>query len=91
MEGGFITIILLFSFGLLLAAMILTLVRLLKGPGIHDRIAAMDLIAAITIGFIILFSVASDDPIYFDIAMVIALVSFISTVAISTYLKQKYD
>lgn len=91
MEGGFITIILLFSFGLLLAAMILTLVRLLKGPDIHNRIAAMDMIAAITMGFIILFSVSSDDPIYFDIAMVIALVSFISTVSVSTYLKQKHD
>ena len=91
MENNFFSVILILSFALLLMAMILALIRLLKGPDIHDRIASMDLIAAITMGFIILYSVLVHNPIYFDIVIVIALISFIGTVAVSTYLKQKNE
>lgn len=76
-------------FGMLLLAFVLAFVRLLKGPDISDRIAAMDLIASVTMAFILTYSVLVNKAIYFDIVIVISLISFISTVAVSTYLKQK--
>lgn len=77
------------SFALLLIGLFLALVRLIIGPSIHDRIASMDLIASIVIGFILIYSVVIKNTIYIDIVIVISLISFIGTIAISTYLKQK--
>ena len=74
---------------MLLLAFVLAFIRVLIGPDINDRIAAMDLIASLTMAFILSYSVLVQKAIYFDIVIVISLVSFISTVAVSTYLKQK--
>jgi multicomponent Na+:H+ antiporter subunit F len=90
MDSNFPTIILLIAFSLLLAALVLAFVRLLKGPSINDRIAAMDLIAAVVMGFILVYSVMINKSIYFDIPVIISLISFIGTVAVSTYLKHRY-
>lgn len=84
-----LTVSALLSFAFLLIALLLAFVRLVKGPSINDRIAAMDLIASIVIGFILVYSVFIQKSLYMDIAIVIALISFVGTVAISTYLKQK--
>jgi len=82
-------IVLLIAFAFLMLAMILTLIRLLKGPSINDQIAAMDLLASIIIGLILVYSVMIKDAMYFDIPIILSLVSFIGTIAISTYLSQK--
>lgn len=75
----------------LLIALLLSFVRLARGPSINDRIAAMDLISSIVIGFIIIYSVLLKSKFYIDVVIIISLVAFIGTVAISTYLKQKND
>lgn len=90
MDSNFPTIVLLIAFSLLLAALVLAFVRLLKGPSINDRIAAMDLIASVVMGFILVYSIMINKSIYFDIPVIISLISFIGTVAISTYLKHRY-
>ncbi len=82
-------IALLLVFGMLLLAFLLAFIRLLKGPEITDRIVAMDLIASITMAFVLSYSILVNKAIYFDIVIVISLVSFVGTVAVSTYLKQK--
>jgi multicomponent Na+:H+ antiporter subunit F len=89
MEPSVISISFYLIFGMLLLAFLLAFIRLLKGPDISDRIAAMDLIASITMAFILSYSVLINKAIYFDIVIVISLISFMSTVAVSTYLKQK--
>lgn len=89
MEPTVLTIALFLIFGMLLFAFVLAFIRMLKGPDMSDRIAAMDLIASVTMAFILSYSVLVQKAIYFDIVIVISLISFISTVAISTYLKQK--
>jgi multicomponent Na+:H+ antiporter subunit F len=82
-------IVLYVAFALLMTAMIITLIRLLKGPSVNDRIAAMDLIASIIMGVILVYSVLINNAMYFDVPVIISLISFIGTIAISTYLKQK--
>ncbi|HER08354.1 MAG TPA: hypothetical protein ENO20_05520 [Bacteroides sp.] len=77
------------AFAFLLIALVLAFFRLMRGPTIHDRIVAMDLTASIIMGFILLYSVLIRKAFYFDIAIVISLISFMGTVAISTYLRQK--
>lgn len=89
MEETAVNIVLFSSFSMLLLAFALAFARLLKGPSVSDRIVAMDLIASVTMAFILAYSILVQKAIYFDIVIVISLVSFIGTVAVSTYLKQK--
>lgn len=89
MDLPFFNLMLMLSFAMLLIAFALAFVRIVKGPTSRDRIVALDLIASITMGFILIYSVVINKAMYFDIVIVISLISFIGTVAISTYLKQK--
>lgn len=89
MESTLINIPLLLIFGMLLLAFALSFARMLKGPEMSDRIAAMELISSVTMAFVLSYSILVNKAIYFDIVIVISLISFIGTVAVSTYLKQK--
>ncbi len=80
-------IVLLLSFSFLIVAFILAFVRLLLGQGIYNRIAAMDLIASIVIGFVLVYAVFIQMGLYIDVAVIISLVAFLGTVAVSIYLK----
>ena len=82
-------IVIIIPMALLLAALFIGFIRLARGPGVADRVVAFDLIALTIVGFILIYSVHDKDAIYIDIPIVIALVAFIGTVAISSYLKQK--
>lgn len=84
-----LNIIALMAFVLLMLALLGALVRLVIGPGVRERVVALDLIASITMGFILVYSIQVRQAFYLDIAIIIALISFMGTIAISTYLKQK--
>ena len=84
-------IVLYTAFAFLMAAMTITLIRLLKGPSVNDRIAAMDLISSIIMGIILVYALLIQNAIYFDVPVIISLISFIGTIAVSTYLKQKNE
>ncbi len=89
MTDGVLNIAVLTGFAFMLLAMLLAFIRLVKGPTMYDRIAAMDLMASITMGFILIYCIVINKSMYVDIVIVISLISFIGTVAISTFLKQK--
>lgn len=65
--------------------------RLIKGPTMPDRIVALDLTAALCMGFAIIYAVDTNQERYLDITAIVALVIFIGTVAFATYLKKYYD
>ncbi len=89
MELAFLQISIFIAFGLLLLAFVFALLRLFRGPSSSDQIVALDLIASIVMGFILLYSLLVEREIYFDIAIIIAMISFLGTIAISIYLKRK--
>jgi multicomponent Na+:H+ antiporter subunit F len=80
----------LIALTMLSVAMLLALYRLAKGPALPDRIVALDLIASLSIGFTIVFAIYTGEERYLDIAVIVALVIFIGTVAYATYLKKRY-
>lgn len=87
MAAEVLDIAVIIGFVFMLLALLLAFFRLVKGPSMYDRIAAMDLMASITMGFILIYSVVINKSMYVDIAIIISLISFIGTVAISTFLK----
>jgi multicomponent Na+:H+ antiporter subunit F len=64
---------------------LLAVVRLVKGPRTADRVVALDLLSAVVVGITAAWSVAADDPVYLDVALLVALLAFLGTVAFATY------
>lgn len=59
--------------------------RLWYGPSLGDRVVALDMMTAAVIGFCGLFAVRARSEGYLDIAVALALVSFVTVVALARY------
>lgn len=69
-------------------AMILALVRLLLGPSLPDRVVALDLMTSLGIGTIATYAIATEQAALLDVAIILALVSFLGTVAFAYYIER---
>jgi multicomponent Na+:H+ antiporter subunit F len=74
---------------LLAVSVLFTLVRLILGPSLSDRVVALDLMAIIGIGLIAAYSIATDNAAFLDIAIILALLGFLSTVAFAYYIERR--
>ena len=81
-----IEIALAFAFGCFGLALLLALWRVVRGPGIADRVLAVDTLFINAIGLIILYGIAGGTQLYFEAAMIIAMLGFVSTVAYARYM-----
>lgn len=75
-----------FGFAAVSIAMLLNLYRLLLGPSVLDRILAVDTLAVNAIALIILYGIFARTPLYFESALLLAMFSFIATVACCRFL-----
>jgi multicomponent K+:H+ antiporter subunit F len=67
-------------------ALLLAAYRLLRGPGLPDRILALDTLYINTMALLILLGIRFDTALYFEAALVIAMLGFIGTVVLSKFL-----
>jgi multicomponent Na+:H+ antiporter subunit F len=74
------------AIAMLLLAMLLVLVRLVRGPNLGDRILALDTFTTLAMGLIGALAVLTGFSLYLDIAIALGLVGFLSTVALARYL-----
>jgi multicomponent K+:H+ antiporter subunit F len=72
--------------GALAIAMLLATWRLLRGPALPDRILALDTLYVNSMAMLILFGLRFGTVLYFEAALVIAMLGFVGTVALSKYL-----
>jgi multicomponent K+:H+ antiporter subunit F len=75
-----------FSFAALGLALALNLWRLVKGPGVTDRILALDTMVINVIGVIVLAGIANGSGTTFEAALLLAMVGFVGTVAYAKFL-----
>jgi multicomponent Na+:H+ antiporter subunit F len=75
------------TLALLAVAALLAFVRLVRGPTLPDRVVAIDLLGVLILGLIVVYTAASGATAFLDVAMVIALVSFLGTVAYARYIE----
>ncbi len=66
-------------------ALVLTFVRLVRGPSLMDRVVALELMASLVAGIVAVFAIGTDDPALIDVAIALALVAFIGAVAFARY------
>ncbi len=67
-------------------SLLLNLWRLIVGPSVPDRILALDTMFINTIALIILYGMSMGTDLYFEAALLIAMLGFVSTVAVCKYL-----
>ena len=84
-----IEIAILISMHVLGISMLLALYRLLRGPGVADRILALDTLNINAIALLILDGMYLKSEIYFEAALVIAMLGFVSTVVLSKYVLRR--
>ena len=81
-----ITYALYFGFACIAIAQLLAMVRLIIGPDVGDRILALDTMVINVIALLVLYGVWRGTEVYFEAAMLIAMVGFVSTVAYCRYI-----
>lgn len=75
--------------GMLAASMVIAFIRLVRGPRLPDRVVALDLISVTVMAFIVVYAVRFNQPNFVDVAIVMALLTFLGTVAFAYYLERR--
>jgi multicomponent K+:H+ antiporter subunit F len=81
-----LTTALLIGLTLVGVAVAISLWRLLSGPSAPDRILALDTLYINTIALLVLLGIQFDSQLYFEAALLIALMGFIGTLALCKFL-----
>lgn len=72
-------------------ALVLTFVRLLRGPSLPDRVIALDMLAVLSIGVVAAYAVVTGQPALLDVALLLALLAFLGTVGFAWYIENSRD
>lgn len=67
-------------------AILLSFIRLIIGPNTPDRILALDTLYINSIALLILLGINLQSALYFEAALLIAVMGFMGTLALSKYL-----
>lgn len=70
------------------AAMLLAVLRLMRGPTIEDRVLALDTLYVDALALLVLMGILLDTRVYFETALVMAVLGFVATVAVAGYLRR---
>ena len=82
-------IVSLITLAILATAILIALVRLVRGPTFSDRIVAMDLLGVLVLGLNVVGSGSTGERGFLDAALVIALIGFVGTVAYARYVEKE--
>lgn len=77
------------SFVLVMVAVLLATVRLIKGPSLPDRVVALDTMTVLIVSFCGLYAIDTGTAAFLDVAVVLALVGFLATVALARFVERK--
>ncbi|WP_373356208.1 K+/H+ antiporter subunit F [Pseudoroseicyclus sp. CXY001] len=75
-----------FAFACFGLGLLFTLYRVARGPYSADRILALDTMVINAIGLLVVYGISIGRQVYFEAAMLIAMVGFVSTVAYCRFL-----
>ena len=74
---------------ILTLALVVSTVRIIIGPSLADRVLALDLMTVVAMGFIGAVAVRTGLMLYLDIALALALLGFLATVALARYILRR--
>ena len=82
----FMNVALMIAFVAVALAQLLSMIRVVIGPNTGDRILALDTMVVNAIGLIVLLGISQGTRIYFEAAMIIAMLGFVSSVAYARFI-----
>jgi multisubunit Na+/H+ antiporter MnhF subunit len=85
----FLVLTLDIAFLSIIAAVAFAFVRLIRGPSLADRVVALDMMTVLIVAFCGLFAISSGERAFLDVAIVLALVGFLATVALARYAERR--
>jgi multicomponent Na+:H+ antiporter subunit F len=77
------------SFVLVMLGVAFAFLRLVLGPTLPDRVVALDMMTVLIVAFCGLYAVLSEDTAFIDVAIVMALVGFLATVALARFVERR--
>ncbi|MEM7750124.1 MAG: K+/H+ antiporter subunit F [Pseudomonadota bacterium] len=83
---GLLNIALIITFIVLALGQILAMVRVVIGPTSADRILALDTMVINALGLVVVLGIYQGVQIYFEVSLLIAMLGFVSTVALARFL-----
>ena len=91
-DFGSLTIVINLVYALLGVALFVAFIRLARGPSLPDRVIALDLVSSLTVGFICTYAIGTNQRVFLDVAIVLALITFLGTIAFAQYVERRtYD
>ena len=75
----------------LIASSLLSMVRVVIGPSVADRMIGLNLVAAQTLAILVVVAVAADRSIYLDVALVYDIFGFVGILVLARYFTEKGD
>ncbi|SET06747.1 multisubunit sodium/proton antiporter, MrpF subunit [Methanococcoides vulcani] len=76
------------SLTFMIIAIIPCIYRIIKGPTIPDRVIAVDAMTTVIVAVLGIYSYVQGSVFFMDVALVLAVISFIGTITISKYLDE---
>ncbi|KGK99595.1 cation:proton antiporter [Methanococcoides methylutens] len=76
------------SLTFMVIAIIPCIYRVIKGPTIPDRVIAVDAMTTVIVAILGIYSYVQGSVFFMDVALVLAIISFVGTVTISKYLDE---
>jgi len=84
--ANFLDVCIHISLAVLTVSFVLIVIRTVRGPGLPDRVVALDMLVAVGIGFIAAIGALTGYYLYVDIAITLGLVGFLATVAFARFI-----
>lgn len=88
---SFFEVSLIICLTLLTISMVLSLIRLIIGPSLPDRIISLEIMTFMIIGIVGVYSIMTGTKAFLDVAVIISLISFVATIAFAYYLERRVD
>ncbi|MEF7614636.1 K+/H+ antiporter subunit F [Aquincola sp. MAHUQ-54] len=76
----------LIAFGCFALAMLLTMLRLFKGPSAQDRVLALDYLTVNALLLMLVLGMRHHSSMYFEAALLVAMLGFITSMALARFL-----
>ena len=77
------------ALAMLTLAAIFAFVRLMRGPTLPDRVIVIDLIGVLIVCTLVVVASVDGAAVFLDVALFIALISFVGTVAYARYVERE--
>lgn len=88
MDVGMINMALYIAIGCVGLAMALNVYRLVVGPDAADRVVALDTLYINAIAMLMLVGIELSTAVFFEAALLIAMMGFVGTVTLAKYLRR---